>query len=158
MTKECPFNCEAVDQMRRRKKVIANEMKRQIARSSIRQFMTLISITGSLIVCGFYRQTYFIFRQINNDITMSAPPGKPMDDRLLEKILVHSSFVSRLMCRSTAAVVVLVGSLYCVPPWNFWGSICSVLWRESHFSSLAQQPLRIFHHIISSGSGSLLTV
>lgn len=43
---------------------------RQVARRSlIRQFMTLISITGSLIVCGFYRRAYFISYQMNNDIT-----------------------------------------------------------------------------------------
>lgn len=71
------------------------DRKRQGARiSSIQQFMGLISITGSLIVCGFYRQTYFISSQINNDITMNGPRHSSSEDRS-----VRCSFVSRLMCR-----------------------------------------------------------
>lgn len=90
------------------------DRKRQVARiSSIRQFMGLISITGSLIVCGFYRQTYFISSQINNDITMNGPRHSSREDRS-----VRCSFVSRLMCRlELSNRKRLFGTN--VPLWNF---------------------------------------
>ena len=55
--------------------------------------MRLISITGSLIVCGFYRQTYFISFQINNDITMNGN-GRGGDLVLLPAIVRVQANVS----------------------------------------------------------------